>query len=336
VKNIFSKIFLASLLASATACGGEQQPAPPSTSVSAPSVNVTVPEFDAEQAYQHIAKQVSFGARVPKTPAHEACLQWIKTTFEGFGAKVEIQTGVMESHLDPRMPIKNIIATYNPEAKKRILLCAHWDTRYMCDQDSGEFKKKPVLGADDGGSGVGVLLEIGRQLQKSPLQNLGVDIVLFDVEDQGEPNGGTDVRKIEMWCLGSQYWSKNNNGYKADFGILLDMVGSRGATFPKEGGSLRYAGIFVDKVWTEAVKLGYSGTFVLGTTKEITDDHVFVNIFAKIPTLDIINLPQNSKSGFGTHWHTHKDDMSIIDKATLKAVGQTVLSVLHKEAAGVF
>ena len=319
---------------------GEPKPAPNpnlinNSTSSQPSV--VIPVFDAENAYKYVEKQVSFGTRVPKTPAHEACLQWLKTELESTGAAVEIQQGIMESHLDPRMPIKNIIAKINPTASKRVLLCAHWDTRYIADQEKDpKLAKEPIMGADDGASGVAILLQIAQTVKKTPI-NLGVDIVLFDVEDQGEPNSGLDFKKIQTWCLGSQYWAKNKGNYTANFGILLDMVGSAGATFPKEGVSMRYAGVFVEKVWAEATNLGYSDMFVQGETKEIIDDHVFVNQFAQIPTLDIINLPVgNPNITFGPHWHTQNDNIKVIDKNTLKAVGQVLLNVLYNEAAGTF
>jgi glutaminyl-peptide cyclotransferase len=313
----------------ASGTGGSGVPTPPK-----PDVKVDVPTFSGDSAYAFVQKQVDFGPRVPKTKEHAACLAWLVESFKAYGANVQVQEGVMTSHLDPQMPIKNIIATINPAEKNRILLCAHWDTRYISDQEADPTKtKQPVLGADDGGSGVAVLLEIARVLQKTPIK-LGVDIVLFDVEDQGEPQGGDDFKKIQMWCLGSQYWSKNNNNYRAQFGILLDMVGSRGASFPKEGVSMKHAGIYVDKVWGQALKMGYSDLFVSRQTNQIIDDHVFVNEFAKIPTIDIINLPENSKKGFGGHWHTQNDNMSIIDKNTLQAVGQVLLQVLYREAAG--
>ena len=315
------------------ACGTDAPAPMPPTPTPTPEIKVDVPAFDAQSAYDMIQKQVDFGPRVPKTKEHAACLAWIQQTLEGFGAKVEIQTGTMTSHLDPNMPIKNIIATINPDEKNRVLLCAHWDTRYIADQDSDSSKMRmPILGADDGGSGVAVLMEIAKIVQKNPIK-LGIDIVLFDVEDQGEPREGSEFRRSEMWCLGSQYWSKNNNNYRAQFGILLDMVGSRGASFPKEGVSMKYAGIYVDKIWTQAQKLGYSDLFVNRDHGQIIDDHLFVNQFAKIPTVDIINLPQSSRLGFGAHWHTHNDNMSIIDKNTLNAVGQVLLRVLYREAA---
>ncbi len=321
-----------------SACG-DPKPAPDNgggstTTTTPPTPNVSVPTFSADTAYAYIQKQVDFGPRVPKTKEHAACLAWIVEQLTAHGAQVRIQEGVMVSHLDPKMPIKNVIATINPDEKNRVLLCAHWDTRYVADQDKDSTRKNsPILGADDGGSGVGVLIEIARIVKANPIK-LGIDIVLFDVEDQGEPNEGEIYRKTELWCLGSQYWSKNNGGYRAKFGILLDMVGSRGATFPKEGGSMKHAGIFVDKVWREALNLGYSDFFIKGESKAVIDDHVFVNEFAKIPTLDIINLPVGGSNTFGLHWHTQNDNMSIIDRNTLRAVGQTLLQVLYKEAAG--
>ena len=311
-------------------------PAPTPVTPTQPKVEVKVPTFNAQNAYDLIQKQVDFGPRVPKTKEHQACLNWLVQQLKDYGTEVKVQEGIVNSFLDPKMPVKNIIATINPEKTNRVLLCAHWDTRYVADQESDASKQKTaILGADDGGSGVAVLLEIARIIQENPI-NLGVDIVLFDVEDQGEPEWITPTNKYtSMWCLGSQYWAKNTNGYRAKFGILLDMVGSRGATFPKEGISMRYAGLFVDKIWKEAYALGYNDYFITPRQyRDITDDHLFVNEFAKIPTVDIINLPEGSRTGFGGHWHTQNDNMSIIDKNTLQAVGTTVLNVLYKEAAG--
>jgi glutaminyl-peptide cyclotransferase len=235
------------------------------------------------------------------------------------------------------MNIKNIVASYNPDASKRILLCAHWDTRRVADQDT-ERTQEPILGADDGGSGVGVLLEIARVLNENPIK-IGVDIVLFDAEDQGESSTPTRPYRKETWCIGSQYWSKTPHkiGYKANFGILLDMIGSKGARFPKEGLSMKHAGIFVEKVWTEALNMGYSDLFVSNTAQQIVDDHLFINEIANIPTLDIINLPTNpgANGSFGHYWHTHKDNMDIIDQNTLNAVGNVLTHILYKESAGI-
>ena len=293
--------------------------------------NIQVPSFDGKQAYQLVQKQVDFGPRVPGSPAHKQCADWIKSQLESYGKwEVQFQETQMQGKNGAIYPVKNIIASYKKDQTKRVLLCAHWDTRAVADQDSTR-KNEPILGADDGGSGVAVLMHIAQILSQQNL-NLGIDIVLFDTEDQGE--SGDDPRKpyrMETWCLGSQYWSRNPHtpNYTANFGILLDMVGSQGAQFPKEGYSVRMAGVYVDKIWEVAAQLGYSSLFLNTTTREIIDDHVFVNEIRKIPTLDIINLPENSRTGFGHYWHTHKDNMSIIDRNTLQAVGNTVLHSLY-------
>jgi glutaminyl-peptide cyclotransferase len=294
-------------------------------------VKINAPKFDPNNAYGHIEKQLSFGPRVPGTKAHDSCAAWLETQFNAAGATVIVQKASMQGAGSKNYNIKNIIASHNPSAAKRILLCAHWDTRAMADQDR-ERQKEPIPGADDGASGVGVLLEIMNVLKNNPLKNIGVDVVLFDAEDQGEsgPNYGR-----ETWCLGAQYWSKNPHvpNYKASFGVLLDMVGAGGARFPKEGVSMKHASFFVDKIWSIAAEQGFSDFFINEEERQIIDDHVFVNEFRQTPTVDIIFLTKDSPTGFGSHWHTHKDDINIINKTTLMAVGQTLVQVLFEEDA---
>jgi Zn-dependent M28 family amino/carboxypeptidase len=209
----------------------------------------------------------------------------------------------------------------------RILLCAHWDTRFTADQDVRD-QDQPIPGANDGGSGVGVLLEVARQLQiKSP--EVGVDIVLFDVEDQGQPDGLP--YKPDTYCLGSQYWAKNPHqaNYKAKAGILLDMVGAPDAVFTLEGTSMNYAAEWMRKVWDYGIQLGHSRYFSYERTDAITDDHLYINRILHIPTIDIIHHDFTTPSGFGTYWHTHDDNLDAVDAATLQAVGETVLAAVY-------
>ena len=215
-----------------------------------------------------------------------------------------------------------------------MVLAAHWDSRHVADYDPDASRQnEPILGADDGGSGVGILMEIARAIQKNPI-DLGVDIVLFDAEDYGESQG----EDITTWCLGSQHWSRNPHvaGYRADFGILLDMVGSKGARFTKEEVSRTFAPQVLDKVWKLSQNMGYGNYFVNDNTRQLVDDHLFVNQIARIPMIDIINRPVDTETGFGHYWHTHADDMSVIDKQTLRAVGQTLLAVIYQKSAGRF
>lgn len=315
-----------------------------------PTDNITVPDFDRDSVYHFVQKQVDFGPRIPETPEHAACSEWIKAKLESYGWQVQFQDAEINGYESKPMKIRNIIATYNPEHDERVLLCAHWDTRRMADQDPDpERKDEPHLGADDGGSGVGVLIELARTISQNPL-NAGVEIVFFDAEDQGE--SGTPRPPEQTWCLGAQYWSRNQHPMvvRPRFGILLDMVGRTGAQFPKEGVSLDRAGQIVNIVWNQALKMGLNDLFVKEKDDDLTDDHVYVNDIAGIPTIDIINRPvYRNKSGvivmnqqenrperrFGDHWHTHKDNMSIIDRHTLGAVGDVLLNVLYKEVAEV-
>lgn len=291
-------------------------------------VEVVAPDFSSDNAYNFIQKQVDFGPRVPGTEAHKACADWLAAQLDSFGAKVHVQTGQVTRYDGKQLPMYNIIGSYNPEAKKRLLLCAHWDTRHVADQDV-EHKDLPIQGANDGGSGVGALLEVARQLQiKAP--SVGVDIIFFDVEDQGQPDYVTPFKR-DTYCLGSQYWAKNPHipGYTAQNGILLDMMGAKDAIFTLEGTSMQFAPEFMRSVWDKAIQLNHSKYFHYNRTAPITDDHLYINVLAGIPTIDIIQNDKNTRSGFGAYWHTHDDTMDVIDKATLQAVGETVLAVVY-------
>ncbi len=293
------------------------------------------PTFNGDSAFMYVQKQVSFGPRVPGTPAHEACAAYLETTLKRFIPEVTIQQGTVKTYEDKTLSIKNIIASYQPERTDRVLLCAHWDSRHVADHDPDPANhQQPILGANDGASGVGVLLEIARQLSITD-PGIGVDIVLFDAEDHGQPESVTPSRE-DTWCLGSQYWSKNPHkpGYTARFGILLDMVGGHNATFAKEETSMSFAPGIVGMVWETARQLGYTSYFLDEESGGVTDDHLYINQNLKIPTVDIIQQDLSNRYSFFEHWHTVKDDMSAINQATLTAVGNTVLAVLHLQKAG--
>ena len=293
---------------------------------------VTSPIFDADSAYSYVAAQVAFGPRVPNSEAHEACASYLASELERHGAKLHVQEAVLTAYNGDQLRSKNIIGVFNPEAKRRILLFAHWDSRPYADHDPDEANHyKPIDGADDGGSGVGVLLEIARQIGGNDIDK-GIDIIFFDAEDYGPPTFVND-NIPDPWALGSQFWAKNPHvpNYKAEYGILLDMVGSKGAVFHKEATSMRYASRYVEKVWATARDLGYGKFFINANIGGITDDHQYVIAGRGIPCLDIINYDPKSKKGFGDYWHTVNDTMDIIDKQTLKAVGQTVLEVIYSD-----
>lgn len=320
-------IFLAICFLSLVACSCGQKAA--TTQV----YEKASPEFNADSAYKYVDKQVAFGPRVPNTAEHVACGDYLVAELKRFGADVHEQNMELHTFDKVKLNARNIIGSFNKEKGKRVLLFAHWDSRPFSDRDqSKDNYHKPLLGANDGASGVGVLLEIARNIQaKSP--NVGVDIIFFDAEDWGTPSFVENEPAGDWWCLGSQYWSKNPHvaDYKAKYGILLDMVGAPNATFYKEMYSKDNAGGVLERVWSVARQLGYGSYFVSKDGGYIMDDHIPVIQNRKIPSIDIIQFDAETEHNFGAYWHTQKDDMSNISKETLKAVGQTVMEVVYLE-----
>lgn len=315
-------IFLGLLLAG---CKSDT-PAP----VAPPFPKVAIPAFDANKAYENIQKQVDFGFRVPGTEEHQKAVDWMVSSLEASGAKVIKQAFKANFQGKKNVSCTNIMAQINPENPKRILLAAHFDSRMIAEKDD-ERQEEPIAGADDGGSGVGILLEIARMISENPI-GIGVDILLFDAEDQGDSSSHL------TWALGSQHWSKNMvpKRYTAAYGILLDMVGSHNATFGKEENSKAFAPNIQNKIWTLAKNMGYSDFFQDFNAGPVTDDHYFVNKDARIKMVDIINQSPKDRSSFGAYHHTHDDNMDIISKRTLRVVGQVVTAVLYNESNGTF
>lgn len=302
------------------------------TVVTEPYLQIS-PDFNADSAYSFVEKQLAFGSRVPGTTAHQACGDYLAAKLTEFGAQVTEQKADITHYDGKNLTLRNIIGSYYPEKEKRILLFAHWDTRPFADEESDAGRQQQsIAGADDGASGVGTLLEIARNLQQYPVE-VGVDIIFFDLEDWGQPSFDTDWVQGEWWCLGSRYWSEQPHveNYKADYGILLDMVGAANATFLKEGYSMKYAPNILDKVWSTAAKLGHGNYFLPQNGGYITDDHLSVNQHQRAPSINIINLKTDTHTGFASHWHTHRDDMRNIDRGSLKAAGQTVMEVIYTE-----
>ena len=302
-------------------------------------VNPVGPSFNADSAYAFTKAQCDFGPRDMNTRGHDLCGEWIVSKFKEYGCKVTTQTATLVGYDGTKLRSRNIMASINPEATTRILLCAHWDSRPWADNDPDSANwRKPILAANDAASGVAVMLELARIIGKSKDEKafnkqLGIDFVCFDAEDWGTPQWADVADNADSWALGAQYWSKNlPQGYEARYGILLDMVGGVGAKFYREGMSMQYAPEIVKKVWRAAREVGFGSYFPKEDGGVITDDHVPVNQFAKIPTIDIIPYYADcQQSSFGPTWHTLADNMENIDKNTLKAVGQTLVQVIYKE-----
>lgn len=292
------------------------------------------PVFNKDSAYSFVRTQVQFGPRIPNTESHRKCAAWFVEKFKMYGAEVIEQKFQAKAFDGTMLNGNNIIAQINPTAKRRIVLAAHWDTRPWSDADPDpSMKKKAFDSADDGPSGVGVLIELARVFQSQALKNMGVDIVLFDLEDYGKEST-TSEDNNNSWGLGSQYWSRNPHvsGYRPRFGILLDMVGGAYPAFYTEDYSVHFAKDLVEKVWNLAESEGYGASFPKKSGGGVMDDHYYVNTIAKIPMIDIINRP-GGKS-FPHYHHTQKDNMDVIDPYTLLMVGKLLVKFIYKEDTG--
>lgn len=322
------------LLFCAVGCKNPQ----PATVNPQPVVNI---QFLADSAFAYCQAQCDFGPRTMNSEAHERCAQWIQQKFEQFGCNVEMQQANLIGYDGTTLRSTNIIAHHSsPDTTHQvpsILICAHWDSRPWADNDPDAANHHtPVMAANDGASGVGVMLELARLVQQyGDSLNVNVDFVCFDAEDWGIPQWSNAPDNGRSWALGSQHWAAQyaqNKSQTYQYGILLDMVGGQGARFYQESMSLKYARSVVDKVWAAASIAGYGSMFPNDEGSGITDDHIPVNQVAGIPCIDIIPYyPDCPQSSFGPTWHTVNDDMQHLDRATLQAVGQTLVQLIFSE-----
>lgn len=296
-----------------------------------------IPSFSGDSAWYYVKQQTLFGPRVPNTTAHQACKNYLVHTLKVFGAQVETQDVTLTAFDGTPLASTNIIASFFTDKTRRILLCAHWDSRPWADNDPDPSNhQKPVMGANDGASGVGVLLEVARLLGQTSINQppaVGIDIVLFDAEDYGTPTWYEGRHTDDSWGLGSQYWASEakKNGYSAKYGILLDMVGDANPQFLWEYFSLQFAPSVLGKVWSTAASLGYAHLFQPKRGGAVTDDHLYVNQLAGIPCIDIIDYDPSRRNGFVDYWHTVYDNLDKIDRRTLQAVGTTLVTLIYSE-----
>lgn len=333
INNVKKSIWIISLVAGIacllSACGKKQAP-------------VSRPSFSSDSAYAYIERQMAFGPRVPNSNAHMQCAVWLIEQLKAFGAEVELQKGFMPDYKGDNQQIYNIIGHFTPvqrdssaHTSARILLGAHYDTRPWCDEEEDYSERfYNVPGANDGASGVGVLLEVARQLglkKEDSTLSAPVDIIFFDCEDMGTPRVYTGAEREDTWCLGSQLWATNyakNSAAVYSYGIILDMVGAPDAVFPLEMYSTQYASNYQHQIWRAAEQLGYGAMFSKQQSYPITDDHYYINYIAGSPCVDVIHYDIRNATGFPHWWHTRNDNMDNISKSTLQAVGEVVMSQL--------
>ena len=298
------------------------------------TIAVTQVQFNADSAYASGVAQCDFGPRVPGSAAHDRCGDYIVARFKALGLSVSEQRADQKAWDGKVLHTRNIIAAYRPELSDRIIICTHWESRPWADADpDSSLHRQPVMAANDGASGVAVMLEVARKLEELKPE-LGIDFICFDSEDYGMPYWAEtdDVADGSDWCLGSQYWAAHPHvpGYKARFGILLDMVGGRDARFCFEGISMRYASEVMVHGWDAAGRAGASQLFLAEQGGYAQDDHVPMNEVAGIPTIDIIPYVEGEHT-FGATWHTTQDTPENISSETLKGVGQTLLQFLSEK-----
>ncbi len=278
-------------------------------------------QFNGDRAFDYLKKQVAFGPRNPGSAGHKACLAYLTKELRILADSVRLQTFDYQNLRNKeQFTLTNVIASFKPEQTKRIFFAAHWDTRPRADYDTKANRHKPIPGANDGASGVAVLLEIARQLKQNP-PPIGVDLILFDGEDYGEEG------HLEDYFLGSRYFARHAKGYHPDFGILLDMVGDANLTLPREGYSQKYLPWLVDKVWKIAEDLGFT-EFENETGSYISDDHLEL-IKQGIPCIDIIDFSYPAPGS--NYWHTLQDTPDKCSAQSLETVGQVMMEVIYGE-----
>ena len=289
---------------------------------------VAIPDFDADSAFAFVEAQLAFGNRIPGSKAWQQCGDYLAAQMGRWCDTVIVQPFKATLWDGSQVPGRNIIASINRQAPHRVLLAAHWDSRMWADHDPDEaLQKKPVPGANDGASGVAALMEMARGMSQMP-PSVGVDIIFFDVEDQGLPEW-SEVYDDNTWCKGSQFWAQNRHVpyYTAIYGVLFDMIAAPEPRFTKEQVSRYYAPGLTDKLWSVAAALGYGAVFVQQNTDAILDDHLYVNQIAGIPMVDIV---QNSPNmSFFQHWHTTTDDINSVNREALKAVATVTMKTIY-------
>lgn len=336
--NIATSMAALILFVGCSANSGSTSECAGSSTSGSPSEDTAIPTFNRDSAMAMLKTQTDFGPRVPGSDAHSKCVDFITSRLKNLGADVVLQEATVTNPINGEpVPIRNIQATFNPSGTSRVMLLAHYDSRPWADEDPTPANRvKPIDGANDGASGVAVMLEIARLIsERQP--TVGVDLLFVDAEDGGlsAPDGSAyeeAVRYERSWCLGSRYWAENMPGdrVRPRYAILLDMVGGKDAVFYREAFSHANARPVVHKVWDKARKLGYGDRFRNEIGGAINDDHLPL-LNAGIPAIDIIEIGNQRTGGFNQTWHTLNDNYENIDPSTIEMVGRILTDIIYSE-----
>jgi len=300
-----------------TGCEQRSSEKPITQQQSAKKMIKQFPAFNGKNAYDYLLKQTNFGPRNPNSTGHQQCLQFLENELKKYAAKVTLQSFSYQGY-NETIHLTNVFAQFKPELQQRILLLAHWDTRPRAEEDADPKKQNlPIIGANDGASGVAVLLELARLFKNSP-PSIGVDILFTDGEDYGSSSkdGNTD-----LYFLGAKHFAKTkSDSYTPEYGILLDMIGDRDLQIPMEQHSMRFAPRLMDIIWTTAEEVGVTN-FIGNPGEQVSDDHLALNEVG-IPTIDLIDFQY-------PHWHTHQDTPDKCSSESLEAVGKVLSAVIY-------
>jgi glutaminyl-peptide cyclotransferase len=271
------------------------------------------PVFDGDRAYDDLVTQCSFGPRCPGSPGHDATRDWLVEQMRATADDVKVQRFSYTSSGE-KFEFANIVASYRPEVRDRVLLAAHWDTRSVAERDPDPSRREDAItGANDGASGVAVLLELGRLIKERP-PDVGVDMVLFDAEDGGDEGG------LGSWCIGSSYYAEHLGAYCPRFAVVVDMIGDCDLEIPIEPYSRSAAPELVTLIWAAAERVGAT-SFCERTGTAIYDDHVPL-AQAGLAAIDLIDLDY-------PYWHTVEDTPDKCCPRSLAEVGQVLAEFLY-------
>lgn len=280
--------------------------------------------FDGNRALNYINKQCAFGPRYPGSIGHKNTIKYFTNFFKDFGDQFYSMKEVILHPYDApdSLRLTNFLVRFNMDANRRIMLMAHWDTRKIADMDENEANRNtPILGANDGASGVAVLMVIAEMIESMPLLNLGLDILLVDGEDIGHAGDAHN------FGIGTRLFSKRIPHPYPEAAICLDMVGDKELTLPIEQFSYLQAPDLVIDIWNFANQLGYN-QFQKKMGIPIVDDHRVLFIHAGIPAIDIIDFdyPNAEKN----YWHTIEDTPDKCSAESLAVVGTVVINYLYQ------
>ena len=299
----------------------KEPPKPQTPQTKPPQIGqANIPVFDGKKAFEYLISQTNFGPRTPASTAHQQCLNYLQLEMQKYADATNLQEFTYSGYNGETLTMTNIISSFNLHATSRILLIAHWDSRPRSDQEKNpKNRSKPILGANDGASGVAILMEIARHLKSSP-PAIGIDMLFVDGEDYGKEGDN------KSYLLGSKYFAKHlPSGFAPAFGIVLDMVGDKSLEISKERYSLKYAPDIVELVWSTAKELRIE-QFTDDIQNYVIDDHLPFNEVG-IKTIDLIdfNYPDESNR----FWHTTEDTPDKCSPESLEAVGKVLMQVIY-------